>query len=82
MNKQPIKITKQTQEFINQLNALQIGNYMEWKFGLITREIYRLSNDRFQLNDMSGAWLDVVVNKNTMLKLLTGEKSLLSLNWK
>jgi hypothetical protein len=82
MSKQPIKITPQTQEFINQLNALKIGDYMDWKFGLITREIYRCSNDRFQLNDMCGEWLTVIINKNTMLKLLTGEKSLNSLNWK
>jgi poly-beta-hydroxyalkanoate depolymerase len=82
MSKQPIKITPQTQKFIDQMNALPVGHAMDWKFGLITRDVCRISKNKFELTDTSSGWQNVVVSEKTMLKLLTGEKSLLSLNWK
>lgn len=64
------------------LNAMKIGESKDWKFGLITREIYRKSEHRFEINDTSDGWQQVTVSKETMVKLLSGEKSLLTLNWK
>jgi len=74
--------TPQTQAFIKQMQDLKIGHAMDWKFGLITRDVCRISKNKFELTDTSSGWHNVVVTEKTMLKLLTGEKSLLSLNWK
>jgi len=75
-------ITPQTKKFFEQMDKLPVGHSMDWKFGLITRDVYKVSEEKFELTDTSSGWFSVIVKKNTMLKLLSGEKSLNSLNWK
>lgn len=74
--------TPQTEAFIKQMQGLKIGHAMDWKFGLITRDVCRISKDKFEITDTSSGWQNATVTEKTMLKLLTGEKSLLTLNWK
>lgn len=60
----------------------EIGTIKAWKFGLITREIYRINKNLFEINNFSDGWTSAIVTKSTLLKLYTGQKSILSLNWK
>ncbi|MGH2666086.1 hypothetical protein [Flavobacterium sp.] len=64
------------------LEDFKIGHVFDWKFGLITREVERLSDDAFQIHDTSGSWVSAIVNLETMKKLTTGEISLLSIDFK
>jgi hypothetical protein len=64
------------------LSGHQIGTYKTWKFGLISREVYRISENLFEINDTSSGWVSATVGKRTMEKLISGEKSLLDLKWK
>jgi hypothetical protein len=60
---------------------LEIGNETEWKFGLITRDVVRISDDQFEIHDMSGPWVVAIVDRKTMNDLLAGKESLLNLDW-
>lgn len=61
---------------------LPIGHSTDWKFGLITRDVYRMSETKFELTDTSHGWLNCRVDLDTMRKLINGEQSILDLNWK
>ena len=61
---------------------MEIGEIKDWKFGLITREVERISKTKYMIHDTSSGWSCAEVNKKTLDKLTTGEMSLLSLNWK
>ena len=63
------------------LNNFQVHTSQDWKFGLITREIYRVSEDRFEINDLSDGWLTAEVDKATIIGLMNGTISLTSLEW-
>jgi len=63
------------------LDVLRIGESANWKFGLITREVFRVSENEFEINDLSHGWSTALVNKNTMQKLLNGEESLLNIEF-
>jgi hypothetical protein len=65
-----------------QIKSLKIYGQVDWKFGLITRSVVRISEKRYEIHDTSGTWVSAIVTLPTMLKLLSGEKDLLSLNWK
>ena len=58
-----------------------IGSYQEWKFGLITRSVHRISENEFEINDTSNGWESCIVDKKSLLDLTNGVKSLLELNW-
>lgn len=60
----------------------QIGTWKIWRYGLITREIYRKSEDSFEINDTSSGWTTCTVNKQQMNALYVGEMSILDLNFK
>ena len=55
--------------------------YQDFRFGLITREIYQVSEDRFEIHDLSDGWLTAEVDKDTIIGLLNGNISLTSLKW-
>ena len=67
-----LKHTKMTQ---------QINTWHEWKFGLITREVYRLSENQFEINDLSDGWHSAIVDLSTMQGLLNGSISLTSIQF-
>jgi len=58
-----------------------IGTWKFWRFGLISREIYRESEDSFEINDTSSGWTTCTVNQQQMNALYAGELSLLDLNF-
>lgn len=60
----------------------QIGSSRDWKFGLITREVYRMSNDEFEISDTSNGWLVAYVTLKQLNKLINGSLSLLSIEFK
>jgi hypothetical protein len=60
----------------------QIGTWVNWKFGLITREIYRVSEDLFEINDTSDGWVTARVNKETLAGVMNGTIPMTSLEWK
>ena len=67
---------------IEQIENLEIGKSKDWKFGLITREVYRRSKNVFEIDDTSDGWTKAVVKIDVMKKLITGEIKLTSLDWK
>ena len=81
-----IKIGEYTLKIINTLKpkkmVLKIGEEKDWKFGLITRTCYRVSEDVYTIHDFSNGWQIAEVNHETFEKLTKGEISLLTLDWK
>jgi hypothetical protein len=63
------------------INTHEIGTYQDWAFGISTREVYRLDENRFEINDMLDGWRQAIVDKQTMQDLLDGKEDLLNLNW-
>lgn len=64
---------------LDNLDLLVVGENIDWKFGVCTREVSRISNDSFEINDFSCGWTSAIVNKETMEKLTAGEVSLLDI---
>lgn len=64
------------------LNTHKVGQWRAWKFGINTREIYRINKNLFEINDYSNGWNIAIVTKTTLLKLYNGKKCILTLNWK
>jgi hypothetical protein len=58
-----------------------IDTWQDWKFGLITREIYRVSEDQFEIHDTSDGWNVAIVSKAELADLLNGKMSLRQLDW-
>ena len=81
-----IKIGEYTLKLINTLRpkkmVLKIGEEKDWKFGIITRGCYRVSEDEYEINDFSDGWKTAKVNHETFEKLIVGEIGLETLNWK
>jgi hypothetical protein len=81
-----IKIGEYTLKIINTLRpkkmVLKIGEEKDWKFGLITRTCYRVSEDVYTIHDFSNGWQIAEVNHETFEKLTKGEINLLTLDWK
>jgi hypothetical protein len=83
-----IKIGEYPLKIINTLKQkpkkmiLKIGEQKDWKFGLITRTCYRVNEDLYEIHDCSDGWQIARVNHKTFEKLIAGEISLLSLDWK
>lgn len=64
------------------LKNFPIGTQKDWKFGLISRTVYRAKEDKFEIDDTSSGWVSTKLNKSDFLKLINGEISLLDLDWK
>jgi hypothetical protein len=64
-----------------QIIDMPIETSIDWKFGFITRDIYRISEKEFELTETAGAWVNAKVDLDTMLKLVIGEVSVLDLDW-
>lgn len=71
-----------TKENVIDLNNFPIGTEQPWKFGLITRSVYRKREDLFTIDDTSGGWVTAFITKEELIKLIEGKMSLLDLNWK
>lgn len=80
-----IKIGEYTLKFINTLKpkkmVLKIGEEKDWKFGIISRLVHRVSEDLYEIYDLSSGWQIAEVNHETFEKLTKGEISLLTLDW-
>jgi hypothetical protein len=61
--------------------TMEIGEMIDWKFGLINRQIERISENDYLIHETSGSWITAKVDKKTLDKLTNGEMSLLELNW-
>lgn len=64
----------------HQMNQ-QINTWQDWKFGLVTREVYRLSENQFEINDTSDGWSTAIVDLTTMQGLLNGSIALTSIQF-
>ena len=80
-----IKIGEYTLKIINTLKpkkmVLKICEEKDWKFGLVSRNVYRVSEDEYEIDDFSDGWLKATVNHETFEKLTKGEIGLETLNW-
>jgi hypothetical protein len=71
-----------TQEAKQKIASINVGDFKLFKFGLITRSIYRASNDSFVITDTSGSWVEAEVNTEELINIFTGKLDLLQLDWK
>ena len=71
-----------SRHFTNNFDHFEIGSTHEWKFGVITRSVQRLTENQFEITDTSDGWVSCIVDKKTYWDLTQGVKSLLELNWK
>ena len=80
-----ITIGEYTLKLINTLRpkkiVLKIGEEKDWKFGLVTRTCYRVSEDKYEIDDISDGWVKAIVNHETFEKLTEGKIGLETLNW-
>ena len=63
------------------IEDVRIGQQIDWKFGLVTRVIYRVDEKWFEITDMSDGWMDADATLDEMKKLISGEMSLSDLDW-
>ena len=56
-------------------------NIENWRFGLVTREIVRISEDLYEIHDTSNGWHIAEVDKQTLKGVIDGTISLTTLNW-
>jgi hypothetical protein len=63
------------------LMNLEIGYSIDWKFGLVTRDVLRISKNKFEINDTCGRWVSAIVTKKKMQDILDGKISLWELDW-
>jgi len=61
--------------------SIKIGESVNYKFGLITYDIYRVKDALYELTDTSSGWYSVRVNEQKLIDLLQGRISMLDLNW-
>lgn len=66
----------------NEILNMPIGKQMDWKFGLVTRTVYRKSKNIYYIDDTSSGWVTATVTYDKMVDLLDGKLSMLDLNWK
>jgi len=59
----------------------KIQEQRDFKFGLCTREVVKISDDKFEINDTSCGWTSAIVNTETLQNLIDGKKSLLDINF-
>ena len=59
----------------------KIQEQRDFKFGLCTREVVKISNDKFEIHDTSCGWTSAIVDTETMQNLIDGKKSLLDINF-
>ncbi len=64
------------------IDDIKIGQQVDWKFGLITRTVYRKTPNLFEIDETSGNWYKAIVTKNRLQKVIDGKESILNLNWK
>jgi hypothetical protein len=63
------------------INNQPINTYQDWHDGYTTREIYRLDENRYEINDMLDGWHQAIVDKQTMQDLIDGKQELINLKW-
>jgi len=65
-------------KFLIKAHTMNIEN---WRFGLVTREIVRISEDLYEIHDTSDGWQIAEVDKQTLKGVIDGTISLTTLNW-
>ena len=60
---------------------MEIGEMIDWKFGLINRQVERISENDYLIHETIDGWHSAKVDKETLDKLFNGEMSLLELDW-
>lgn len=63
------------------MGELKIGQSMDVRIGLSTRTIERLDVDKYRIHDLTTGWQYADVNEEDLGKVLTGELSLLDLEF-
>jgi hypothetical protein len=74
---------KQTNTMKNlEVLKINVGESIDYKFGLITYDIYKVKNGLYELTDTSSGWVNCRINEQKLTDLLQGKISMLNLNWK
>lgn len=70
------------EEILPFIDNLPIRVDVDVRLGLSTRSVCKINDNRFEITDTCDGWQIATVNKQTLINVLSGEKSLLELNWK
>lgn len=63
------------------LDDLKIGQTLDVKIGLSTRQIERVSKTKYVINDFVDGWQQAKVDRLTLDGVISGKFSLLELEW-
>ena len=61
------------------INNHSVGEYQEWYDGRTVRDVYMIAQDRFEINEISNGWEQIIVTRDTMQKLIEGSLELSSI---
>lgn len=67
---------------VRNIETLQIGESCDWKFGFITRDVYRVDEIWFEITETSEGTITATVDLFTLRLVLDGKKCITELNWK
>lgn len=63
------------------LDNFMIGETKDFKFGLITREVFRALKNLFVIDDTSCGWTTAQVDQQTLESLINGSLSILDIDF-
>lgn len=66
---------------IDDIKKMKLHEMEGWKFGLCTREISRIDENRYCIDDTSDGWKSAYVTLEQLEQLFNGDLSLTDLNW-
>jgi len=67
---------------MNAILKMKIGEQKDIRLGFVTRDVFRISENKFEITCTVGTWITAVTDKATLLKIIKGKESILNLNWK
>lgn len=61
--------------------SINVGESIDYKFGLITYDVCRVDDNWFELTDTSSGWVTATLTRNELSYLLQGKITVIDLNW-
>ena len=77
----PVMAVKMKKNKINP-KKIKVGQIADWKYGLITFTIERISKKRLLIHDLSSGWYSAKVTDEQLEEVISGKLSLFQLKWK
>ena len=69
-------------DLIAEIEANENGRMIHFKEFMISRDITKISDDEYDIDDCSCGWMTATVNKEMLIKLIMHEEEWYNLDWK